>query len=61
MDTTQIITVNNILGMLQSDIRHGVSQLNINIDHVEINEITDTTLKVVLDWLQEYTGDIKLK
>ena len=57
----QIITVNNILDILRSDIRHGVTQLNININHDDINEITDTTLKVVLDWLQEYTEDIKLK
>lgn len=61
METIHIITVNNILDTLRNDIRHGVSQLNINIDHEEINEITNTTLKVVLEWLQEYTEDIELK
>lgn len=61
MKTIQIIIINNILDTLQKDIRHGILQLNINIDHDNINKITDTTFKVVLDWLQEYTEDIKLK
>ena len=61
METINIITVNNILEILRNNIRVKLVNLNIDNDYEEINKITDTTFKVVLDWLEEYTEDIKLK
>lgn len=61
METIHIITVNNVLEILKDDIRVKLTKMNINNEYDEIIEITDVTFKVVLDWLQEYTEDIKLK
>ena len=61
METIHIITVNNVLEILKDDIRVKLTKMNINNEYDENIEITDVTFKVVLDWLQEYTEDIKLK
>lgn len=63
MDTDEMVDVYNRINILKSDIRDKLSNGNVISDSLgsNLDDATNIVLNVFIDWLKDYTEEIKFK